>query len=195
MGRLGIFERRPSGSFFGRGGGAHLGHRGGEGVGPGAEAGGGELGGEFFEGAGVFLVREAGAVVVARRKDARLKEILLAGKIESGKLSGGAGLVETGGENGELGRAGAFLRVGETGLGGADLVGGLALGGELVGVFQRKKARAGGDAGAFGDRKFFELAAKRGADVNELAFEVTLIAERLRAGAGGEAEAGGAENQ
>ena len=102
---MGFLSDGPVGSCFGRGGGAHLGHRGGEGVGPGAEAGGGELGGKFFEGAGVFLVREAGAVVVARRKDARLKEILLAGKIESGELGGGAGLVETGGETGELARA------------------------------------------------------------------------------------------
>ena len=68
------------------------------------------------------------------------------------------------------------MRVGETGLGGAELVGGLALGGELVGVFQREKESAGGDAGAFDDRKFFKLAAKRGADVDEFAFKVTLIA-------------------
>jgi hypothetical protein len=40
-------------------------------------------------------------------------------------------------------------------------------------VFQREKESAGGDAGAFDDRKFFKLAAKRGADVDEFAFEVT----------------------
>ena len=65
--------------------------------------GGGQLGGEFFDRAGVALVGEAGAVVIGLGYDAGVVEIFLAVEIELGEFGGGAGLVESSFEGGELG--------------------------------------------------------------------------------------------
>jgi len=50
------------------------------------------------------------------------------------------------------------------------------LGGELVGVLEDEERGAGGDAGAFGDGEFFQLAGEGRGDVDELALEVALVA-------------------
>jgi len=96
-GRLGIFGRRPSRSASSRraaaltsaSAAARASVRA-------AETGGGELGGEFVDGAEVALVGEAGAVVVGGGEDAGVEEVSLAGEIEGGELGGGAGLIEPG---------------------------------------------------------------------------------------------------
>ena len=100
---LGFLRDSPIGFFFGRARGADLGFGGRQCIGAAAELSGGQLGGEFFDRAGVALVHEAGAVVIGLGDDAGVVEIFLAGEIELGELGGGAGLVEPGFEGGELG--------------------------------------------------------------------------------------------
>jgi len=132
---------------------------------------------ELVERAGVALVREAGAVEVGRGDDLGLKERLLAREVEAREFGGGAGLGEAGFKRGELTGAGAFFEIGEAGLGGGDLVGGLALRGEFAVSFEREELGAGGNPGAFGDGEEFEAAGERRGDVDEFAFEVALPAD------------------
>ena len=87
------------------------------------------------------------------------------------------------------------MSVGETGAGGAELFGGLALGGEFVGVLEREERAANVDTGAFGDGEGFELACEGRSDVNEIAFEVALIANAARARTAGEDERGAGEDE
>ena len=61
------------------------------------------MGGEFFDGTGVALVGEAGAVKIGFGDDAGIVEIFLAFEVELGEFSGGAGLIEPGGEGGKFG--------------------------------------------------------------------------------------------
>ena len=101
-------------------------------------------------------------------------------------VGGGDGIdagAEAGG--GEFARARAFFQVGETGLRGAELVGGLLLGGELVGAFKGEERGGGGDARALGDGEGLESAGERRGDVDEFAFEVALPAGGCRARARG----------
>lgn len=95
---------------------------------------------------------------------------------------------EAGGEGGEFTGARTFFQIGEAGLGRVELVGGLALGGEFIGPFQGEERGIDGDPRTFDDRERFEPAGEGGGDIDEVPFEITLPADRGRAGAGGESE-------
>lgn len=87
------------------------------------------------------------------------------------------------------------MGVGETGAGGAELFGGLALGGEFAGVLEREKRAASVDTGAFGDGEVFELAREGRSDVDEIAFEVALITSWARARTASDDECGAGEDE
>ena len=131
---------------------------------------------------------EARAVEVGGGDDLRLEQLFLAGEFELRELGGGAGLGEAGREGGEFARARTFFQVGEPGLRGAELVGGLLLGGELVGAFEGEERGGGGDARALGDGEGVEPAGEGRGDVDEFAFEVALPAVGRRAAARGDEE-------
>ena len=134
------------------------------------------MGGEFFDGAGVALVSEAGAVVIRFGDYAGVVEVFLPREVTLREFGRRAGLVEPGGERGKFGGARAFLGVSEAGLGCAKLFGGLALRGQFVGVLKGEERGSGRNAGAFGDRQSFELSGERGSHVDEITLEVALVA-------------------
>ena len=80
------------------------------------------------------------------------------------------------------------MQVGEAGLCGAKLIGGLALGGEILAAFEGEERGVGGDPRTFGDRERFQSAGQRRGDVDEVTLEVALPAGRGRGGACGESE-------
>ena len=131
---------------------------------------------------------EAGAVDFGGGNDVRLEEIFLAGQFEFRELGTGACLGEAGFECGEFTGARAFLQVGEAGLRGAKLIGGLALGGEILAAFEGEERGVGGDPRAFDDRERFQSASQRRGNVDEVTLEIALPAGRGRAGASGERE-------
>jgi len=107
-------------------------------------------------------------------------------------------LGEAGFEGGEFTGARALLQVGEAGLRRTKLIGGLALGGEILAAFEGEERGVGGDARTFDDRERFQSAGERRGNVDEVTFEVALPAGGLRARACGESEEskrGGAEGK
>lgn len=178
----------PVGLGLGGEGGGDLLFGGSDGVGPGAEVGGGELGEEIVNGAEVAFVSEADAVVVAYGYDLVAEEGCLALGVEAGEFGGGAGCGEAGVEGVELGGARALAQVGELGAGGGEAGGGLGGGGVLGGVFQGEERGGGFDARTLGDGKGIETSGERGGDVNKFAFKVALEARGGRARAGSEGE-------
>ena len=87
------------------------------------------------------------------------------------------------------------MSVGETGAGGAEVFGCLALRGEFVGVLEGKQCGASGETRTFGDGEGFELARDGRSDVNEIPFEVALITHGARARTAGEDERSAGEDE
>lgn len=82
-----------------------------------------------------MFVGEVGLVVFVGGGDVGFEEFVLVGEFDLGEFGGGVGLGEMGVECGEFVGMGVFVKIGEVGFGGGELIGGLLLCGKFSGVF------------------------------------------------------------
>ncbi len=109
-------------------------------------------------------------------------------EIASGLLGGGAGLGETGLEGREFGGPLALAEIGEAGLGLARPLDRFAQFREFGALLKGEQGRAGGDEGALLHGEFVETTRRGVSEIDEFAFEVTLVGGGSVPGAAGEGE-------